>query len=90
MVSAPSIGVIPTICPFLLPKVLPVLNTHHPQAKLNIVEEQSHLLVETVRRGDLDAAILALPYPYEGLLGMKTFFWVDPKENPLSQQNAIL
>ncbi|MEX1670698.1 hydrogen peroxide-inducible genes activator [Zhongshania guokunii] len=88
-----TIGVIPTICPFLLPKVLPVLNELHPQTKLNIVEEQSHVLVEMVRRGDLDAAILALPYPVEGLLSMEfwqeDFYWVAPKDNPLTQQEAI-
>jgi LysR family hydrogen peroxide-inducible transcriptional activator len=45
-----TVGVIPTICPYLLPKVLPILNQRHPQCRLDIVEDQSHVLVDMVRR----------------------------------------
>lgn len=75
-----SIGIIPTICPYLLPIVLPTLQTEFPALQLQISEEQSHVLVEKVRNGDLDAAILALPYDCEGLLTFKfwaeKFFWI--------------
>lgn len=70
-----SIGIIPTICPYLLPVVLPALQNQYPQLQLNIAEEQSKVLVEQVRNGDLDAGILALPYPCEGLLRLK--FWAE-------------
>ena len=88
-----SVGVIPTICPFLLPIVLPMLRKQYPGAQLNIVEEQSHVLVDMVRRGEIDTAILALPYPCEGLLSMEfwqeDFYWVALKEEQQAQQEEI-
>ena len=44
-----SMGVIPTIGPYLLPKVLPAVRRDYPDFRLTIVEEQSHVLVEKVR-----------------------------------------
>lgn len=62
-----TIGVIPTIGPYLLPKVLPEVRRQYPDFKLTIAEEQSHVLVEMVRSGEIDTAILALPYAHSGL-----------------------
>ncbi len=73
--SPMSIGVIPTIGPYLLPKVLPEVRRQHPGFKLKIVEEQSHILVDMVRTGEVDAAILALPYPIDGLMSFD--FWQE-------------
>lgn len=88
-----TIGVIPTICPYLLPKVLPVLNQRYPECQLNIVEDQSNMLVEQVRQGEIDAAILALPFACEGLLSMKfwqeDFYWVALKGEKHAQQQEI-
>ena len=70
-----SIGVIPTIGPYLLPKVLPAVREQYPDFRLAIVEEQSHILVDKVRSGELDTAVLALPYPHEGLLAFP--FWEE-------------
>ncbi len=70
-----SMGVIPTIGPYLLPKVLPKVRTRYPDFELRIVEEQSHRLVEMVRDGELDCAVLALPYATEGLLTFN--FWEE-------------
>lgn len=88
-----SVGVIPTIAPYLLPKVFPVLNKEHPQAQLNIVEEQSHVLVDMVRKGEIDTAILALPYACEGLLTMEfweeDFYWVALTGDKYTEQAEI-
>lgn len=88
-----TIGVIPTIAPYLLPKILPVLNQHYPMARLTIVEEQSHLLVEMVRSGEIDSAILALPYSCEGLLSLEfwqeDFYWVALKEKKRAHKKEI-
>ena len=73
--SAMTIGVIPTIGPYLLPKVLPEVRKKYPAFQLKIIEEQSHVLVDMVKAGDLDAAILALPYPIEGLMSFD--FWQE-------------
>lgn len=85
-----SIGVIPTIGPYLLPKVLPTVRQQYPDFKLRIIEEQSHILVEKVRNGDIDAAILALPYPIHGLMNFdfweEDFYWVCHRDD--YQDNA--
>ena len=70
-----TIGVIPTIGPYLLPKVLPELRKQYPIFKLKIIEEQSHMLLAKLRTGSIDAAIIALPYPIEGLLSFD--FWQE-------------
>ncbi|SEL64378.1 transcriptional regulator, LysR family [Colwellia chukchiensis] len=73
--SAMTLGVIPTIGPYLLPKVLPAVREQYPNFKLKIVEAQSQALVEQVRSGEIDAAILALPYPLDGLMHFD--FWQE-------------
>ncbi|MCF2859989.1 LysR substrate-binding domain-containing protein [Pseudoalteromonas sp. SMS1] len=79
-----KIGVIPTIGPFLLPKVLPEVRKQYPEFRLKIIEDQSHVLADMLRQGDLDAAILALPYQIEGLMAFdfwhEDFYWVSHKE----------
>ena len=88
-----TVGVIPTICPYLLPRVLPILHERHPQARLNIVEDQSQELIEMVSRGEIDTAILALPYPCDGLLSMEfwqeDFYWVALKGTENTQRDEI-
>ena len=70
-----SLGVIPTIGPYLLPRVLPALEDQYPQLQLDILEDQTAEVLDQLRRGALDAAIIALPYDCEGLL---TFpFWQE-------------
>ena len=80
-----KVGLIPTIAPYLLPSLLQKLNKQHPQCILQVTEEQSHTLVEQVRNGDLDTAILALPFPCEGLLTLEfwqeDFYWVTAKDS---------
>jgi len=88
-----SVGVIPTIAPYLLPKLFPALAEHYPQAQLNVVEEQSHVLVDMVKRGEIDTAILAMPFPCEGLLALEfwqeDFYWVALKGEKHTNQKEI-
>ena len=88
-----SMGVIPTITPYLLPKVMPSLRTAYPDLKLKIIEEQSHVLVEMVRNGDIDTAILALPFAHEGLLEFEfwqeDFHWVTHRGNEHANKSEI-
>lgn len=70
-----TLGIIPTVGPYLLPRVLPTLQQSYPDLQLDIVEDHSAELLEQLRRGALDAAIIALPYDCKGLL---TFpFWQE-------------
>lgn len=83
--SPMSIGLIPTIAPYLLPIILPPLQAAYPELELNVSEAQSHRLVELVRSGDLDAGILALPYDIDGLLAFRfwreNFYWVTHRDD---------
>ena len=88
-----TMGVIPTIGPYLLPKVLPEVRQQYPDFKLKIVEDQSHVLVDMVRNGDLDCAVLALPYPIDGLMAFEfwqeDFYWVSHKDECPNQVTEI-
>ena len=55
-------GVIPTIAPFLLPRLLPHLRTEWPDLKLYLREETTAAACESLHRGHVDCVLLALPY----------------------------
>ena len=56
-------GVIPTIAPFLLPRMLPRVREQWPELKLYLREETSSAACEALHRGQLDCVLLALPFP---------------------------
>lgn len=56
------LGVIPTIAPFLLPRMLPSLRKKYPQLKLYLHEDLTERLFKKLEKGDLDALLIALPY----------------------------
>lgn len=60
------IGVIPTIAPFLLPRLVPLLRRRHPDLQPWLREDQSAPLVAELAAGRLDVLVLALPYPLDG------------------------
>ncbi len=55
-------SVIPTIAPFLLPRILPRLRRERPDLKLFLREETSHDAVESLQHGRADCVLLALPF----------------------------
>ena len=55
-------SVIPTIAPFMLPRILPRLRRERPELKLFLREETSHDAVESLHHGRVDCVLLALPY----------------------------
>lgn len=93
LVGTMRLGVIPTIGPFLLPRVLPGIRQQYPELKLQLVEDQTARLIERLNNGQLDCAILALPYEL-GALEFETFlheiFYVAfPSGHGLSLGGAI-
>jgi len=87
------LGVIPTIAPFMLPGLLPPLRAAHPDLKLYLREDQTERLLERLRAGDLDVALIALPYDTGELLTRKLFkdeFWfVARADDPLAQAKEV-
>lgn len=70
-----TLGIIPTVGPYFIPLVLPSLKKKFPKLKLKIIEAQSSVLVSKVNNGEIDMAILAMPYKLDGLLSFK--FWEE-------------
>ena len=56
-----QLGVIPSIAPYVLPKILPVLQRRYPDLRVELRETQTRVLLEELHRGALDVIMLALP-----------------------------
>jgi LysR family hydrogen peroxide-inducible transcriptional activator len=67
------LGVIPTIAPFLLPKVLPALRKAHPRLQLLLCEETTQRIYDKLMAGQLDLILLALPYELRNVELMPLF-----------------
>lgn len=55
------LGVIPTIAPYLLPRLLPALEKHHPGLEVALRESITGQLVSALAEGELDVVIMSLP-----------------------------
>ena len=60
-----SVGVIPTIAPYLMPQCVAAFSKKYADAKLRIVEETTPVLVESLRNLAIDLAILSLPLKHK-------------------------
>src|SRR6516165_3933449 len=60
--GALRMGAIPTVGPFLLPRVLLGLRDSYGRLKLYLVEDLTERLVDSLHRGQLDVVLLAFPY----------------------------
>lgn len=56
-----SLGIIPSIAPYLLPGALPLLRKHYPDLQLRLRETQTRTLIDELTAGDLDVVLLSLP-----------------------------
>jgi LysR family hydrogen peroxide-inducible transcriptional activator len=56
-----KLGVIPSLAPYVLPKVLPALQARYPDLTVELRETQTKFLIEELAGGDLDVVMLALP-----------------------------
>ncbi|HET7190880.1 MAG TPA: LysR substrate-binding domain-containing protein [Pseudolabrys sp.] len=59
--GALKLGIIPTLAPYVLPRVLPRLQAAYPRLRLEVRETQTKMLLEELVRGELDGVMLALP-----------------------------
>lgn len=55
------LGIIPTLAPYVLPRVLPLLQRDYPALRLEMRETQTRLLLDELAGGELDCVMLALP-----------------------------
>ena len=68
-----TLGVIPSLAPYLLPRILPVLQKQFPELRLELRETQTKQLVDDIKSGALDAAMLALPLGEPDIETLKLF-----------------
>jgi LysR family transcriptional regulator, hydrogen peroxide-inducible genes activator len=62
LLSGPlRVGIIPSVAPFLLPRLLDVAATHYPSLRLSVRETITATLVEEVVAGELDVVVASLP-----------------------------
>jgi LysR family transcriptional regulator, hydrogen peroxide-inducible genes activator len=66
-------GAIPSIAPYLLPQLLPLIRARHPDLDLHLRETQTQRLLEELADGDLDLVLLALPIEHPGIETMSLF-----------------
>jgi LysR family hydrogen peroxide-inducible transcriptional activator len=88
------LGVIPTVAPFVLPKMLKHLRKKYPQFKLYIREDLSGHLVKELQAGELDLLLLALPYPADNIteehLFYDEFLLAYEKNNNLAKKKKLV
>ena len=93
LVSQLRFGVIPTIGPFLLPRVLPELRAMFPELKLYLREEQTLHLLELLSKGHIEVVLMALPYEMRGvethLLVDDPFFVGLPRSHALAARKSL-
>ena len=67
LAGALRLGVIPTIGPYLLPELVPILRRRAPHMPLILEENFTGSLVPMLRDGEIDAALIALPFTVTGV-----------------------
>jgi len=79
-------SVIPTIAPFLLPKILPRLRKDRPALKLFLREETTLDALESLHHGRADCVLMALPFATgeveKETIGMDPLYVAFPKDDP--------
>ena len=87
------LGLFPTLAPYLLPHVVPVVRKQYPNLRLQLTEEKTESILKMLQQGELDAALLALPVNVEGLdievLFEEPFVLALPGNHPLRKQSTV-
>jgi LysR family hydrogen peroxide-inducible transcriptional activator len=87
------LGAIHTIGPYLFPDLLPVVQQNVPQLPLLVQENYTHELTKELKNGDIDVAIISLPYDEPGIetevLYEEPFVILVPSSHPLAMEEAI-
>ncbi len=87
------LGIFPTLGPYLLPHAVPRLAESFPDLEVFLTEAKSHELLDELKQGRLDAAILALPVHEDGLesatLFREDFLLATPVSHTLSGSNEV-
>ncbi len=88
------LGIFPTLGPYLLPHLVPLVREHFPRLELLLIEEKTEQVIKLLREGALDAGILALPLHedslHEQFLFEEPFVLAVPDAHPLARRKGRL
>ncbi len=88
-----KLGAFPTVATYIFPKLVPHVKQNFEKLKLILVEEKTDMLLDKLRNGALDAAILALPleddYFSSVALFEDEFKLAVPTNHPLTKHSSI-
>jgi LysR family hydrogen peroxide-inducible transcriptional activator len=87
------LGAFPTLSTYIFPSLVPKVKQSLPDLRLILVEEKTAVLIEKLRHGELDAALLALPVRDDFLVSQALFddefLLAVPPEHELATQQSI-
>lgn len=87
------LGIIPTLGPYLLPHIMPLLSSHFPKLELFLTEAQTQVIVADLLEGKLDALLLALPVNHPDIeaaeLFEEPFLLAVPQQHPYSTRKTV-
>ena len=88
-----TLGIFPTLAPYLLPLIIPVLAKKFPQLAIYLLEEKTDNLLNDLKQGKIDIALLALPIIDSQLsvneIFSEKFYLALPKSHPLASKKSI-
>lgn len=88
-----TLGVIPTIAPFVLPRASKALKKAFPKLELYLREDLTATLAERLAAGLIDAALLAFPYDLPGIesveIGEDAFWFACAPDHPLANRKSV-
>jgi LysR family hydrogen peroxide-inducible transcriptional activator len=88
-----NLGVIPSLAPYLLPRLLPLIKNHYPRLQLVVHEDLTEHLSARLRGYQIDAALLALPFEGDDFEEIPLFdepFWFAcPAKHPLAALKTV-
>jgi LysR family hydrogen peroxide-inducible transcriptional activator len=88
-----KLGIFPTLAPYLLPHVIPVIRKKYPELRMQLAEEKTEVILNMLDQGRLDAGLLALPVEEHGMevkvLFEEPFVTAMPSSHPLSDKQSI-
>ncbi|KGQ51667.1 transcriptional regulator [Gallibacterium anatis] len=86
-------GMIPTIGPYLLPYVIPMLRESFPELEVYLYEAQTHQLLEQLEKGQIDCAIVALVKDTSAFIEIPIYdeamLIAVSDQHPLAQEDEI-
>ncbi|GIS19542.1 MAG: LysR family transcriptional regulator [Pseudomonadota bacterium] len=87
------LGIIPTVAPYLLPKILAPLAREFPNLHIQLTEGQTSQITRLLKHGDLDAVLLALPLQEENVeefeLYIEPFLFAAAAGHPKAQNHSV-